>query len=606
MPSESVKQIAARVEVLRKRHASRDIHAAQVRAVRHGDFDQVAPDLFSDEWPRPIVANRIDVMAKHAAAALSPLPTVTCQSGTAASDRAREFADKRTKIANHYLRRSRVQAQMQSGADQFYSYGLLVTSVEPDFEEKFPDILIEDSIGFYPVWDRKGRTVEIARVFTKTPLELMAEFADSEAEMALRRKYGNGGIHAPAVEVVKYVSASRIVMYLAEDPDVVLIDRPNPVGRCTYVATRKPGLDAEIRGAFDDLIWVQLALHAMQVYTMSATAQAVNAPFAVPNDVTDIAIGAGEVVRSNEPDKIRRVDLNVPSGAWAAQEYLANELEYGAITPEALGGSIDASVVTGKGVQQLMAGYSQQIANAQEALVGHWQQVIEIAFQMDEIFWPDESKAISGHAEGTPYKLTYRPSRDINGDHTVEVQYGGMAGLDPNRSLVFLLQGLGANLFSLDYVRRNLPVNFDPGDEEKKIAVEQVRNSIIQGLSAYIQSAPQLQQAGQDPSQVFVASAQIIKRLQKGEAIEDVLLEMFPPPEPQPEQAAGEDSLATLMGGGGAEGGVSFAEMGLRPGLATEGPGTRPPMEMLFAGVNSAGQPNLQAGISRMNAARTV
>src|SRR5690606_19649287 len=166
------------------------------------------------------------------------------------------------------------------------------------------------------------------------------------------------------IEVVKWVSAERIVMFLAEQPDVVLMDVANPLGRCTYVVTPRPGWDEEASGAVDDLIWVQLALHAMQTFTLSAAAQSVQAPFAVPNDVDNIAIGPGEVIHSSEPEKIRRVGLDVPSGAWAAQEHLKSELDFGAIVPEALSGSIDASVVTGKGVQQLMAGYSQQIAMA--------------------------------------------------------------------------------------------------------------------------------------------------------------------------------------------------------------------------------------------------
>src|SRR5665647_2981505 len=120
-----IRLIASKVAALRKKHASRDHHAAEVGAVLNGDFDQVAPGLFSDEWPRPIVANRVEVMASHAAAALSILPIVSCQSVTATSDAARDFADRRSKIANHYLKRSRVQAQMQTGAMQFYVYGLI-------------------------------------------------------------------------------------------------------------------------------------------------------------------------------------------------------------------------------------------------------------------------------------------------------------------------------------------------------------------------------------------------------------------------------------------------------------------------------------------------
>lgn len=601
---EGIKHIHARVDSLRRKHRERDYRAAQVRAVRHGKFDEVAPGLFSDEWPAPIVANRIDTFAMHASAALSPLPIISCQSVTATSDSARDFADKRSKIANHYVKRSRVAAQMQTGADQFYTYGLLVTSVEPDFDEKFPNILIEDSVGFYPVWDRMGRTVEMARVFTRTLVELMAEFP--ELCGALEAKYGNGGIvpHEKPIEIVKYVNRDRIVMYVADAVDVVLINTPNPLGRCTYVATMKPGLDGEIRGSFDDLIWVQLALHAMQTYTLSAAAQAVNAPFAAPNDVTEIAIGPGEVIRSNSPEQIRRIPLDVPSGAWAAQEYMAKELEYGAIVPEALGGSIDASVVTGKGVQQLMAGYSQQIANSQSALVGHWEQVIALAFAMDEAFWPSDLKEIEGHTEGTPYKLKYRPDKDIKGDHTVTVQYGGIAGLDPNRGLVFLLQALGGELVSKDYVRRHLPTDMNPAEEEAKITVEMMRGSLVQGMSALVQSIPNMVAAGQDPSDVIAKTVAAVKDLQKGRKLEDILADLFPVPEPAapagaPAGTEAEQLMAAAGGGGGSA--PEFA-----PGMATEGPGGRPPMEMLFAGLNSGGQANLQAGISRMNPARTV
>src|SRR5665648_322592 len=364
-----IRLIASKVAALRAKHAKRDHHAAEVSAVLNGDFDQVAPGLFSDEWPRPIVANRVEVMVAHASAALSPLPIISCQSVTATSDAARDFADKRSKIASHYLKRSRVQAQMATASAQFYAYGLMVTSIEPDFDEKFPDVLMEHSTGFYPLWDRKGNTVAMARVFTRTAQELSAEFPDWAN--AIAHAYGRGAIVPPdhRVEVVKYVDAHRVCVYLSDKPEITLVDNENPVGQCTYVATLRPGIDKEIRGKFDDLIWVQLALHAMQTYTLSAAAQAVNAPFAAPLDTTDIEIGPGAVIRSNNPDQIRRVGMEVPQGAWIAQESLKDELEYGAITPEALGGSIDASVVTGKGVQQLMAGYSQQIALSQENLL---------------------------------------------------------------------------------------------------------------------------------------------------------------------------------------------------------------------------------------------
>jgi len=601
----SIGLVAARVDVMRARQALRDVRAAEVRAVRHGDFDAVAPGLFSDDWPRPIVANRIDVMAKHASAALSPLPIVSCTALTGTSDRARAFADTRSKVANFYMKRSRLASQMQTGADQFYSYGLLVTSVEPDVAGKFPHIFVEDSIGFYPVWDRQGRTVEIARVFTREPIELMAEFPEQAAEIKAASQVNSFSPAGP-LEVIKYVSADRIVMFFSKyGKHHVLVDMKNPMGRCTYVATAKPGLDSEIHGAFDDLIWVQLALHAMQTYTLSAAAQAVEAPIAVPNDVIDVPTGPGAIIHSNSPDQIRRIGLDVPQSAFTTTAYLSHEIEFGAIVPEALGGSIDASVVTGKGVQQLMAGYSQQIAMCQDTLVGHFEQVISLCFELDERFWPNDSKTIQGVADSSPYKLTYRPTRDIKGDYTVQVAYGGVAGLDPNRGLVFLLQALGGDLVSKDYVRRHLPSDMNPQDEESKIVIEKLRNSLVEGMAGLVASMPQMVMSGQDPSSIITATVAALAAVQKGERLEDALSRIFPAPkaeQEQPEAETAPDAMTEPGSEPGAEGGL-MGMAGQAPenpgGANARGPGARPDLQTLFAGTGSNGQPSIRGGVTR-------
>lgn len=117
---EQDKALLARVNQLRGKYAARDAVAQQVRWVKNGDFDKVAPGIFNESYPRSITANLIDVYSKHAAAALSPLPSIRCRAASmGASDRAKKRADKRTQIVNHYFEYSRVQEQMQSGADNF-------------------------------------------------------------------------------------------------------------------------------------------------------------------------------------------------------------------------------------------------------------------------------------------------------------------------------------------------------------------------------------------------------------------------------------------------------------------------------------------------------
>lgn len=589
------KGLCERIDSLKVGFLARDRRAAEVRAVRHGDFDKIAPDAFSDDWPRPIVANMIDTYAKHAAAALSPLPTITCSSASMASDAAKAFADKRTKIVNHYFRESRLRAQMQQGADQFYTYGLLVTEAAPDFKKKIPAVFVEDSIGFYPVWDRYGRTVEIAHEFDRRVVELAAEYPllrDRLTKTAFG-VHGTGGNRT--VRVVKHVDAKNITMFCPEMGGLVLSRMVNPVGRCTYVATKKPGLDREIHGAFDDLIWVQIARHAMQMLVLQGVDEAVNAPLAAPSDVTDVAVGPGAIIRSNNPQGIRRVNLDVPREGWMGIDHLKQEMQTGAITPEALGGSIDASVVTGRGVQELMAGYSQQVAMCQETLIGHYEQLAELCFEMDEKLWPDEKKTIRGVAQGAPYRTEYTPSKDLAGDYTVDVSFGGIAGLDPNRALIYLLQMQGAGLTSKSYVRRNLPSEINAVEEEANIAVEALRDALLQGLSATGQSMAGMIAQGQDPSELLAKLAAAAKDVQKGRPIEDVVAKLFPPPEPEPVPEAGG------VAGGGVDGLDGSAAFEPTPGAdATAGPGGRPDLATMFAGIGNGGQPQLSGGVSRM------
>jgi hypothetical protein len=168
---------------------------------------------------------------------------------------------------------------------------------------------------------------------------------------------------------------------------------------------------------------------------------------------------------------------------------------------------------------------------------------------------------------------------------------------------VFLLQGLGAGLFSKDYVLRNLPLDksIDATEEQFKIQMEQLRDSLLQGLSGMAQSMPMAIQNGLDPWQFLGTVVECIDALEKKKPLDDILKKLLKPKEePAPAGAPPTDPMAALeaaaaQAGGGA-GGPEIA-----PGAdATQGPGGRPDRQMFFAGLSSSGQPNLQAGVSRM------
>lgn len=599
--------IPARVDALRARYTLTDGRAAEIQAVRRGDFEAIAPDLFSDQFKRPVVANMIDTAARDMAAMLAPLPAFNCSASSMLSERAKSFADKRTKIARHYVESSDLELQMADrGADNYNSYGMLVACVEPDFETKTPYIRIESAIGAYPVWNDKGETIEFARVYYRDWFSIEADYPHLAD---LKSKYPMGVHSNNQVECVKYVSKSRCVTYLPRMGNCTLEDFANPLGKCYYVVAKRPNAEeGAIKGAYDDVVWVQLARHRIQMLLIEGIDKSVRAPIIVPPDVDDVSLGPDGIIHTSAgAASVGRARLDMPSQAFGAVEQLKSEVQIGSMSPEARSGATDASVITGRGLQELAGGFSSQIAIAQSVFKSAYRRLIAMAFAMDEKIFGSIEKEIRGQDSGVPYSIKYRADKDIDGDHSIDISYGFAAGLDPNRSLVFLLQADGAGLVSKDYVRRSLPVDLNAAEEEKKIVVEQSRQSIILAFSALAQSIPQMAASGIDPTPVIAQQAMFISLLQKGLTVEEAATKALAPPPPPPgaSTAPGATSGDTTSAPGGSPPGYEDSGLpsGLQPGLATEGPQGRPDLNTLFAGLSSSGNPNLQAGVSRMSPA---
>ena len=99
----SIRQISARVDNLVYRASERDARQQDVLAVRKGKIASVYPDFFPEGVDANVVANFIDIVARDLSEVMAPLPAVNCSAANQSSDRARAFADKRTRIASNYF-----------------------------------------------------------------------------------------------------------------------------------------------------------------------------------------------------------------------------------------------------------------------------------------------------------------------------------------------------------------------------------------------------------------------------------------------------------------------------------------------------------------------
>jgi hypothetical protein len=208
----TIEQVAARVQSLRYRNSERDARNLDVLAVRKGKIAEVYPDFFPDGVDANVVANFIDVVARDLSEVMAPLPAVNCSAANAVNDRARSFADKRTRIASNYFSHSDLSVQMYSGADWYITYGFVPFVIELDEDAKLPRIRLENPIGSYPEFDRYGRCIAFAKRYTLTLGELVSQFPEYDSILLgpLGYKQDLNG----QIEMIRYYDNDQSVVYV--------------------------------------------------------------------------------------------------------------------------------------------------------------------------------------------------------------------------------------------------------------------------------------------------------------------------------------------------------------------------------------------------------
>jgi hypothetical protein len=581
-------QIGARVSTLRYRANGRDQRNGDVQMVRQGKISQVYPNFFPDGIDQNVVANFIDIVARDLSEVIAPLPAVNCSAANQTNDRARNFADKRTRIASNYFEHSDLQVQMYNGADMYLTYGFLPFIIELDEEAQMPRIRLENPVGAYPEFDRYGRCVAFAKRYSMTLGELVAMFPEHEYELLgkLGWKQDLNGM----IEMIRYYDKDQSVLYLPSRNNMLLSQAANPLGIMNVVIAKRPSVDGELRGQFDDVLGIQLLRNRFALLAMEAAEKSVQAPIVLPQDVQELQLGGDAVIRTANPAGVRRVELTLPQGAFTEQNILNQELRVGARYPESRTGNVNASIVTGQGVQALLGAFDTQVKSAQSILAAALRDVITLCFKVDEALFNVE-KTIRGVDAGSPYVLTYLPSKDIKKDYSADVRYGMLAGLNPAQGLIFMLQALGGGLISKDMAMRELPFGVNVTLEQEKIEIEKMRDALVGSLQQMTQAIPQMAMQGQDPSTLVRQIADVIKARKQGVSIEEAIEDVFKPENPPAGAAESVEQPVPSAPGeppvGGAQGAPEGAPL----------PPAKPELQTLLSTMTGAGSARSSAQI---------
>ena len=581
------KEVNAKLGRLQTKFASRAQRMRDVLSVRQGDLSKVYPSMFSEDYPKPLVANFIDVAARDLAEAMAPLPSFNCSAANMVSDSARKAADTRTRIANFYASLSELQLQMYEGADWYNTYGMMVGLVEMDYDSNNPRLRLLNPWGVYPEMDRFGRTISLTQVINIDSESLAAQYPEFADQILAKNNYQQG---SPYVSMIRYHDADQDLIFLPERKNLTLARTPNPIGKCLAKVAIRPSLDGQARGQFDDVLSVQLARARFAILQIQAAEKSIQAPIAIPQDVQELALGPDSIMRSAQPQNIRRVSLDLPPGLFAESGALERELRLGARYPESRSGNVNASVITGRGVQELQAGFDTQIKSAQAQFARMFSDLLGLCFEVDEKLFPNTQKVIKGSEDGTPYVLKYTPSRDIKGEYGVDVRYGIMSGMDPSRAIIALLQMRSDKLVSRDYVRREIPMDLNVSQEEQRVDIEEMRDALRVSVAQYAQAIPALAAQGQDPSEIVSRIAAVIQGRQKGLSLESVVEKAFaPPPMPEmPPMMPGMPGAEQMIPAAGAASAPASQQPPNPQGGQAPAAGQKPDIASLLAGITGA------------------
>lgn len=600
------KDLLSRLRRLEARNGQRDQNHALIRGVRLGHIRQLFPDEldFSITFNGSPIANFVDIVAHDMAEGIAPLPALACVSGRMETDTDQKRAETKNRIGMNYWMHSKLESQMlKRGADWYVTYGFVPFFIEPDTNTKMPRIIVDDPRHSYYERDRYGNVCFYAKRWMRSVDDLCAMFPEWAG---LIRKDPKSGVDCSGdteIELVRIVDDVRVTLFLPAREGLVLGGYDHKMARCPVVVADRPSLDETPRGQFDDVIWVQVARAIMATLALEAASLAVQAPIAVPEDMDELPVGPNAIMQSKDAGQIRRVNLELPPQIFAETATLDQELRLGSRYPEARSGGINASVVTGKGVEALLGTFDSQIKGAQIIFKDVLEDVTAFCFEMDEKWWPNSSKIVTGTLAGASYEFSYIPSRDINGRYACTVTYGFAAGLrDPSQAIVTMLQLEGAGLIAKGTTMANLPMGIDPLQEMKRINVEASREALKQGFFALVQASGQLAAQGQDPTPIMQLSVSVIRDLQNGKPVEEAIANAYAELEQKQQEAqqAQEEAAEQTAGPAGAPGQDQFEgangtpEAGVfgrqAPGQAGLPPGGRPTMAEMVSGFRGNGQ----------------
>jgi hypothetical protein len=546
---------------LRTRYSDRDGRHADVYRVLNREWGLV--DSTGD--PLDIVSyNMILTALEDISEAAATMPTVRVRPAKTTKQAADE-SYKMTRIAVAYATANKIRATMPRFIMDHLAYGLCAWVVLPSRDEMRPVIYRRNARTCYPDMPLRPSMIPDRVMFCE---EVAAETLDPETKaMLVASGYQDPRYTSGAVVRIEYITADQYVVGYGFGSGSNLYGREREnLGANTYVVTEVADLetdhtpvvimardtfDDQHRGLFDHVLDPQLAHAKLLAMAIDYADQAVYSDIWARDVLGDTSWGGQAYIELGPNGAIGRVPPAATGiDLWRDVDKLEEGIHTGARWPKSRMGQVDQAIASGKFVEATVGTMNTVLKVVHEKVSEALETILHLCFQTDLAYYPDTETTARGRIHGEDYMVDYVPSRDINLDHDIDVEYGLGLGRDSSESAVLMLQYAERDLLSDEFVRENTEGLTDIGRERQRVDMEKLEKMMF---AALLQGVEQ----GEYPKEIL---PDIYKRRAEGDALAEILADVFAPAEPPPGMVP-EGQMAAL------------AAAGLPPGMPPPPPG---------------------------------
>jgi len=544
-------EIYNRVYELRAQHADVISEKDKIRAIMNGGADGIKAllgkqmrDMDYNQIPAP---NMLHSAMERFAQKLGRAPDLKIDIfNDKDSERATKRAEKLERIVHAYDEQQKLELQLPQVGRWLPGYGFAVWVLKEKKDANgvpYPYAEVKDPYLCYPGYFGEGQQPKELAIVQRVPHETLAKLypnhknvildeIDAEYNtMAYMSSYDKTWANQSGTGkvVAEYYDDEGTYIFLPENK-VILDFIPNPLkSGPRFVVAKRFAFD-QMQGQFHHVIGLMANMAKINVLSVIAMEDAV---FTETNIIGEIESGQYKKGRLSvnyltPGSQVSKPTNNLPYQLFQQIDRLERHLRLGSAYPVSDDGQSPNAFVTGRGLEELGQSASLHVREYQVILKDALEQIDTKRLEWDETMYPNMRKPIAGFRNGTAFKETYVPGKDIAEMYKTRRIYGVMAGFDEPQKIITGLQLKQQGIIDKQTLQENMDGLDNISQINSRINAERAENVLFESLMA---------QAAQGNPKATMAAIEIKKNPQNMNSI----LEKFYTPEGDdmtPEEAA--------------------------------------------------------------------